>query len=81
MTNRTTFVAVVYFLVLLFIAGCGKKESQTTPANLFAGFATHYVFIPFPTAYKDLEILLRPAPDVEPSNSVPALRASTKELC
>ncbi len=57
------------------------------PANLFAGLATHYVFIPFPTAYKDLDIwdrligfAVRPNPDVTLEKALDAVEARMREL-
>jgi len=57
------------------------------PANLFAGFATHYVFIPFPTAYKDLDIwdrligfAVRPNPGVPLETALDAVEARLREL-
>jgi putative ABC transport system permease protein len=57
------------------------------PANLFAGLATHYVFIPFPTAYKDLDIwdrligfAVRPNPGVPLEKALDAVEARMRAL-
>ncbi len=57
------------------------------PPNLFAGFATHYVFIPFPTAYKDLDIwdrligfAVRPNPGVTLEEALDAVETRMREL-
>jgi putative ABC transport system permease protein len=57
------------------------------PANLFAGFATHYVFIPFSTAYKDLDIwdrligfAVRPNPGVTLEEALDAVEARMREI-
>ncbi len=57
------------------------------PANLFAGLATHYVFIPFPTAYKDLDVwdrligfAVRPSPGVPLERALDAVEARMREL-
>ncbi len=57
------------------------------PANLFAGLATHYVFIPFPTAHKDLDIwdrligfAVRPNPGVTLEEALDAVETRMREL-
>ena len=57
------------------------------PPNLFASFATHYVFIPFPTAYKDLDIwdrligfAVRPNPGVTLEEALDAVEARMRAL-
>ena len=57
------------------------------PANLFAGLASHYVFIPFHTAWNDLDIwerlvgfAVRPEPDVPLDRALDAVEARMREL-
>jgi len=57
------------------------------PANLFAGFATHYVFVPFATAHKDLDIwdrligfAVRPNPGVTLEEALDAVETRMREL-
>jgi len=57
------------------------------PANLFSGLATHYVFIPFPTAHKDLDIwdrligfAVRPNPGVTLEEALDAVETRMREL-
>ena len=57
------------------------------PANLFAGLATHWVLLPFPTADKELSIwdrmvsfMVRPDPDMELEVALDATRARLRQL-
>jgi len=57
------------------------------PANLFAGFATHYVMIPFDTADKNLAVwdrmisfLVRPDPETDLQTALDAVHARMRSL-
>jgi putative ABC transport system permease protein len=57
------------------------------PANLFAGFATHYVFVPFPTADKVLQVwdrmlsfIVRPKPDVPLQQALDVTHARLRQI-
>lgn len=57
------------------------------PANLFAGLATHYVWLPFPTADKVLRVwdrqislTVRPEPDTDLEVALDATRARMRQL-
>ena len=57
------------------------------PANLFAGLATHYVFVPFPTADKVLQVwdrmlnfIVRPKPDVPLQRALDVTHARLRQI-
>jgi len=57
------------------------------PANLFAGFATHYVMVPFATADKVLSVwdrmitfVIRPEPDVKLEEAIDVVHARMRRL-